>query len=72
MFDSIVMSMYYIDATVYSIKFYDVDRSSAEIACIHVAHHGVIYQLVWHKSDQYILTSSNDGITKCWNVKSKC
>lgn len=57
------------DQNAYTIRFFDVDRG-VEIHCLSIAHDGVIYSLQWDYSDSMVLTSSSDGTSKCWDVKS--
>jgi WD40 repeat protein len=39
-----------------------------EVWCEHNAHNGVIYDIKWSKDDSLLVSCSNDGTCKVWDV----
>jgi WD40 repeat protein len=52
---------------VYSLRLYDPDLDE-EIWIDEAAHHGTIYDIKWSKNDRFLLTCSNDGTCKIWDL----
>ncbi|ESO98402.1 hypothetical protein LOTGIDRAFT_62094, partial [Lottia gigantea] len=55
------------DTETYPIIIYDIP--SGELVGELTGHFGIVYDLCWSKRDTHLLSASNDGTARIWNVK---